>query len=75
MPVAAETVWIPHGPGGPLDDQERARAAGLAIWVVWWELPDKFREALCVNPVDAEQLLAELTHNHFTSDLGQGRPG
>ena len=57
IPLATE-AWVPKDPGGPLTPEEKSRAAQLKVWPVWWQLPDKDWEALCLCADDAERLFA-----------------
>lgn len=73
-PAVSET-WAPEGLGTLLTPDERARAAALSVWTVWWELPDKSWEAFCLDAGDAEKLLALKRDDHLVKSWGKAGMG
>lgn len=69
-PIATD-VWMPTGAGAPLTPDEKARAAQLPVWLVWWQLPDKDWEALCLSSEVAEQLFRAKQDDHLLKTWGK----
>lgn len=53
-----------------LTPAERARAETIPVWIVWWELPDKSWEAVCLSEEEAEGELRRRQEDHLIKSWG-----
>lgn len=72
---AAPEAWTPRGSDARLTPDEETRAGALSIWPIWWELPDKSWEALCLDANDANRLLALQQDDHRLKSWGKTGKG
>jgi hypothetical protein len=54
-----------------LKSPERKAAGATAVWVVWWEDPEKSWESLCLSAAEAEREYAVRTADHLIEHWGK----